>query len=306
MGANTQLLCVNAVSESTLSKFWGLESIGVTSKEELTENCNYVQQKFDEHVKFVDGRFVVALPWKSESAGSQLQDNVKMAEKRLSNLCHRFQKDPHLREEYDAVLRMYEKEGICEEVPPSQLKSIHPTYYLPHHPVVRESSSSTKIRPVFDASAACSLLQTSNSKDMVEYFSNKICLDDKEAFKVLGMQWKLDKDSFSFTGLNAETPLELISTKRAVLSCIARLFDLLGFLSPFIMYIKIVSQEIWKEGIEWDEVLPDQLLYKFQRWFNSISQFKTWCIRRCYFPGVSWRLMNGAELHAFGDASEKG
>ncbi len=55
---------------------------------------------------------------------------------------------------YDAVLRMYEKEGICEEVPPSQLKSIHPTYYLPHHPVVRESSSSTKIRPVFDASAA--------------------------------------------------------------------------------------------------------------------------------------------------------
>ncbi len=37
MGANTQLLCVNAVSESTLSKLWDLESIVLTSKEELTE-----------------------------------------------------------------------------------------------------------------------------------------------------------------------------------------------------------------------------------------------------------------------------
>ena len=73
-----------------------------------------------------------------------MQDNVKIAEKRLSNLCHRFQKNPLLREEYDAVLRVYDKEEICEESPPSQLKSIHPTYYLPHCPVVRENSPSTK------------------------------------------------------------------------------------------------------------------------------------------------------------------
>lgn len=50
-------------------------------------------------------------------------------------------------------LEGYEQEGIIEEVPPSELESTHPTYYLPHRPVVHESSSSTKVRPVFDASA---------------------------------------------------------------------------------------------------------------------------------------------------------
>ena len=79
-------------------------------------------------MRFVDGRYEVALSLKSDSARFQLQDNVKIAEKKLSNLCHRFKKNPLLREEYAAALRAYEKEGICEEVPPSQLKSIHPTY----------------------------------------------------------------------------------------------------------------------------------------------------------------------------------
>ena len=50
------------MSESSLSKFWDLESIGVSSKEDLTEDYNCVQQKFNEHVRFVDGRYEVALP----------------------------------------------------------------------------------------------------------------------------------------------------------------------------------------------------------------------------------------------------
>ncbi|KAK3873849.1 hypothetical protein Pcinc_021180 [Petrolisthes cinctipes] len=445
MGVSTQLLCVNGVSEASLSKFWDLESVGVTCKEALTDDSNRVQQTFTEHVKFVDGRYEVTLPWKSDTARSQLQDNVKLAKKRLSNLCHRFQKDPRLKEEYDAVFRAYEKEGICEEVPPSQLKSIHPTYYLPHRPVVRESSSSTKIRPVFDASAAgyngvslndcldagpslnpdlvetllrfrrwqvaftadiskaflqinvreddrdvhrflwqcgdqvrtmrflrvpfgnksspfllnatikhhlqffshsevvqelkenlyvddwlsgadsieegkvkfteaCSILAkagmtltkwSSNSKDMVGCFGCKTCLNEGSV-KVLGMQWEIEKDCFSFANYDVESQPEPISTKRAVLSCIARLFDPIGFVSPFIMYVKILFQDIWKEGGGWDEILPDHLLYGFQRWFNSISLFKTWSVKRCYTPGISWKDLNGAELHAFGDASEKG
>ncbi|XP_069994246.1 uncharacterized protein [Penaeus vannamei] len=47
----------------------------------------------------------------------------------------------------------YEQEGIIEEVPSSEVVSSQPTYYMPHRPVVKESGSSTKVRPVFDASA---------------------------------------------------------------------------------------------------------------------------------------------------------
>lgn len=117
MGVSTQLLCVNGVSEANLSKFWDLESVGVTCKEALTHDSNHVQKSFTENVRFVEGRYEVALPWRSDTDSSNLLDNVKIAEKRLSNLCHRFQKEPRLKEEYDAVLRAYEEEGICEEVP---------------------------------------------------------------------------------------------------------------------------------------------------------------------------------------------
>lgn len=65
-------------------------------------------------------------------------------------------------------------------------------------------------------------------------------------------------------------------------------------------------QDIRKAGSGWDEVLPGEQLYKFQSWFNNISWFRSWKVQRCYFPGICWRIMRAAELHAFGDASERG
>ena len=47
----------------------------------------------------------------------------------------------------------YEQEGIIEEVPEREMNSPYPTFYLPHRPVIREVSTTSKVRPVFDASA---------------------------------------------------------------------------------------------------------------------------------------------------------
>ena len=43
--------------------------------------------------------------------------------------------------------------GIVEVVSVEDLKSIGPVFYMPHRPVVRETAVSTKVRPVFYASA---------------------------------------------------------------------------------------------------------------------------------------------------------
>lgn len=146
---------MNGVSETEMKNFCDLESVGIQAKENVMDESasNNVQQRFNESIAFVNGKYEVALSWKSNWFRSQLLNNVKLAEKRLHHLCHKFQKEPRLKEEYDTVFKEYEEERICEEVPSAELESIYPTYYLPHHPVVRESSSSTKVRPVFDASA---------------------------------------------------------------------------------------------------------------------------------------------------------
>ena len=61
-------------------------------------------------------------------------------------------KDPQLENRYNAALRDMEQAGIIHEVPVEEF-SVATSFYMPHRPVIRESSVSTKVRPVFDCSA---------------------------------------------------------------------------------------------------------------------------------------------------------
>ena len=72
------------------------------------------------------------------------------------------------------------------------------------------------------------------------------------------------------------------------------------------MYAKILLQEIWRLGLGWDEILPHDLQLKLQLWINSIEVIKNFEINRCYFSGLSLNSVEGLEVHAFSDASEKG
>lgn len=55
-------------------------------------------------------------------------------------------------EDYDKVLTEWRDKGIIEMVPESK-KDEESSHYLPHRPVIKEKSLTTRIRPVFDASA---------------------------------------------------------------------------------------------------------------------------------------------------------
>lgn len=150
-----QLLCINSanhVNDSELHNFWNLESVGIFSeKDDPTKNP--VFNTFEETVQHVDGRYEVALPWKNDEAKLSLLNNESSARKRLSVLNYKLEKNPTLKDAYDEVFKSYEERGIIVEVPVSELEGPYPTYYMPHRPVVRECIS-TKVRPVFDASAA--------------------------------------------------------------------------------------------------------------------------------------------------------
>ena len=48
----------------------------------------------------------------------------------------------------------------------------------------------------------------------------------------------------------------MLFTKRKLLGMIAQQFDPLGFITPFTISLKIMFQETWKAGYEWDTNSP--------------------------------------------------
>ena len=136
------LFCQGLAPETN---FWSLEAIGINPKEvEAEENLILDIER--------DGqRYEVGLPWKYETK-QVLMDNKASAMKRLSVLSSRLERDENLKNSYDAVFREMLADNIIEDVPDDGLES-ESVFYMPHHPVVKQSSTTTKVRPVFDASA---------------------------------------------------------------------------------------------------------------------------------------------------------
>ncbi|GIX72223.1 DUF1758 domain-containing protein [Caerostris darwini] len=91
-----------------------------------------------------DQRYEVVLPW---LAGHPPVYDV--AESRLRSVTKRLAKE-NIFEVYDDVLRQWQKEGIIETIPKNEIS--RPGHHLPHMPVIKSSSLTTKVHPVFDAS----------------------------------------------------------------------------------------------------------------------------------------------------------
>ena len=121
-----------------------------------------------------------------------------------------------------------------------------------------------------------------------------------EDLKILGIQWNPEIDSFLFKGISI--PTATIVTKRLVLSSIARIYDPLGFIQPLVITAKILFQEMWRQGIEWDMQAPDDLSHSFHSWLKDLEDIKELSIPRKY-SSVKFKE-NIQQLVVFCDASE--
>lgn len=153
---STLSLCTSVISEfanveNQIAEFWRLEEI---------KNCNVYtieekrcKQHFELNVtRGEDGRFTVSLPFRDNAP--KLRKSYDVALCRMLLLERRFQSDTKLREEYSKFMEEYAELGhkeITQITIPNDKG-----YYLPHHAVRNERSTSTKLRVVFDASARTS------------------------------------------------------------------------------------------------------------------------------------------------------
>lgn len=98
--------------------------------------------------------------------------------------------------------------------------------------------------------------------------------DNVPKTKTLGVMWEAKRDVFTF---QVQQPL----TKRNVLSAIASLFDPLQFLAPFTVRAKILMQEIWMAGVDWDDKLPENLKAKWKKWVSELPQLSNVAVPCC-------------------------
>ena len=94
--------------------------------------------------------------------------------------------------------------------------------------------------------------------------------------------------------------MSLPLNKRSVLKVTAKIFDPMGFLSPFTIGLKILFQELCVGKINWDETLQGELLRKWKSLLDEIRCFETVRIPRYYFVGSPVEI----QIHTFSNASE--
>ncbi|GFX73513.1 integrase catalytic domain-containing protein [Trichonephila clavipes] len=91
--------------------------------------------------------------------------------------------------------------------------------------------------------------------------------DDESTQKILGLFWDLNEDSFKVRAVLSDE----VSTKRQMLSIIARIFDPLGFVSSSTIILKIILQDLWKAGLDWDDEISPDILNRWNR-FQAFKQ----------------------------------
>jgi hypothetical protein len=138
--------------EKMFSRFYSLELIGIAEQANDERRAKEVEAKtmLKEHAYFKDGAWVMPLLFKPEAR--PLRNNVRMAERRLISLERKLAQVPKLREDYHSEIRSLLELGTARPLREDELNEEF-AFYLPHCPIVKPERETTKIRPIFNASA---------------------------------------------------------------------------------------------------------------------------------------------------------
>ncbi|XP_058456567.1 uncharacterized protein LOC131433964 [Malaya genurostris] len=142
-------VATNVDLHNLMEKFWALE-------EDYKSPCYSAEEAAcEEHFRQTvartsEGRYIVRLPIK-QNILANLSDNRNTAIRRFYALERQLNLDRELGEQHKCFLdEYYALHHMQRVVNPHEITV--PCFHLPHHAVVRDSSSTTKVRVVFDAS----------------------------------------------------------------------------------------------------------------------------------------------------------
>ncbi|GBM64201.1 hypothetical protein AVEN_159586-1 [Araneus ventricosus] len=140
-------------TEELIQYFWELEQIPTLSS--FTKEENLCEKHFIENYASNDkGRYSVYLPFKAER--QELGDSKGLAFHRFLNLEKKLLKIPNVYQQYKDFMSEYLSLGHMEKVNENSVDVKNEHFYIPHHHVIKESSLTTRLHAVFNASAKSS------------------------------------------------------------------------------------------------------------------------------------------------------
>ena len=200
--------CMFVSERSDYEQLYSLDVLGIEDRGEKDQSTVYAE--FRENIKRTeDGCYEVAVPW---IPGAELtKTNEEPSRKRLHNVTRKLRQQPHIKEEYEQIVRDELRDGVVEET--EQQSTSERVFYMPHRPVIRESASTTKVRMMFDASARPHPLANSVNECMntgpplqpllwdilirARMSTHLLLADLQKAFLQVGLR-EADRDAFRF------------------------------------------------------------------------------------------------------------
>nr|XP_034840388.1 uncharacterized protein LOC117996438 [Maniola hyperantus] len=113
----------------------------------------------------------------------------------------------------------------------------------------------------------------SNSREVLKHIPashklpTEVEFDKTVHHKILGLHWSTETDSFYF---KISVPDDVTCTKRSILSTVARLWDIMGFVAPTVVYAKILIKMLWQLNLDWDTVAPPHIVKMWRQFCDEL------------------------------------
>ena len=79
----------------------------------------------------------------------------------------------------------------------------------------------------------------------------------------------------------------------------------MGIVSPVILTGKQILQDLCRQKVDWDDLLPDEIITRRERWRTELPLLEKVKLNRCVKPPGFGSPVQ-AEVHSFSDGSESG
>ncbi|KAH7703058.1 Pao retrotransposon peptidase family protein [Aphelenchoides avenae] len=138
----------------TDENYWKTENIGISLPESETDDELVFRRHRERLTRDEEGRYVTPIPWRTPGGrpvtNDELKPNYGLALGRLNTV---LQNQPQeVLAQIDDSFKSQEASGVIEKVDPRE-RSAYTKHYLASQVVVKETSNTTKLRIVYDASA---------------------------------------------------------------------------------------------------------------------------------------------------------